>query len=121
MDLQQVVHDAVQLPLRIDLLLASECKSIESNVAQVAENRLYRGDAPIVNGLAHQGVDLAPHSLELFQNSLPSSLSLSSIRIRSNSNSSINILNVLSLFLALQSVQTYTIFTEVDKPPRDTG
>ena len=42
-----VVHDAVELPLGVDLGLASEREAIKSLVvAQVAKHRLHRGDAP---------------------------------------------------------------------------
>ena len=44
-----VVHHAVELPLRIDFALAPERKAIKTLVvAQVAKHRFHRGDAPAV-------------------------------------------------------------------------
>ena len=42
---------------------ASEGKAIQADLAQVHEHRFDGGDAPVVDGLAHERVDLALHRL----------------------------------------------------------
>ena len=62
--LLDVEHHAIELPLRIDFGLTSERKAIESLVvAQIAEYRLDRGNAPGIECAACCRVDAPFHSL----------------------------------------------------------
>jgi hypothetical protein len=62
-ELLDVVHQAEQLPLRIDFLPAAQCEpALPLVVTQVAEHRLHRGKAPIAFAqtvVGDQRIDLA--------------------------------------------------------------
>jgi hypothetical protein len=49
-NLKQVVHDTVQLPLCIYLLSTSEREAIQTDVAQVSEHRLHRTHPAVIHG-----------------------------------------------------------------------
>lgn len=57
------MHDAIQLPLGLDLRLVSQGEAVQAQVAQVPEHRFHGSDAPMVDGLAREGVNLALHNL----------------------------------------------------------
>ena len=60
--LLDVVHQAVELPLRIHFLLASEGEAVELFVVpDVAEHRFHRGKAPPVSRLSFGAVDTSLH------------------------------------------------------------
>lgn len=59
-----VVHQAVELPLRIDLLPAAQREAVEALVvAEVGKHRLHRGEAPPVEGATLRAVDGPAHDL----------------------------------------------------------
>ena len=59
-----VVHQAVELPLRINLLLSAQREAIQSLVvAEVAEHRLHRGETPPIELPAPCRIDRLPHDL----------------------------------------------------------
>lgn len=67
LDLLHIVHQAVQLPLRIHFASAAKRKSIQSlGAADVAEHRLDEAQAPTVLVSTDLAVDLALHLVEIF-------------------------------------------------------
>ncbi len=61
-DLGQVMHNAVEQPLRIHLRLSSQAEPIQSqDGSDVRKGRLGYRQPTIVNQSTREGVDLAPH------------------------------------------------------------
>lgn len=64
MDLQEVMHRAVEEPLNVHLPFASEGESIQpEGGADMGKNRFCGGESSVVDETTFQGINLALHLL----------------------------------------------------------